>query len=66
MPKVYWVGLLYVVRKACVYYQRWQAYLPADMPPDVKAAYPYIEAACAALIAYDKSHARGRGTEEAA
>lgn len=59
--KVYWIGLLAVARRACRYWLRWRGYLPDDLDPRIKAAFDAMVIACELLIAYDKTHARGKG-----
>jgi hypothetical protein len=59
--RVWWVGLLKVIRKACRYIVANRAKLPPDLPAEVTAAFAAIIAACAALEAYDRSHPRGEG-----
>lgn len=58
--RVFWVGLLNVIRIACEYIDRWESDLPDDLPEAVRTAFPYIRAACAALKAYDKVNRRGK------
>jgi hypothetical protein len=59
-PKVYWVGLLRIIRLLCKYYKKWGSLLPSDLPPAVTAVLAGITAACSALEAYDAAHKRGQ------
>lgn len=61
LPRIYWVGLLVVIRNACRYIDAYEGELPSDLPAPVTTAFPYIRAACAALKAYDKAKGRGKG-----
>lgn len=57
--RVYWIGLLRVIKVACKYINSYEGKLPADLPPAVAASFPFIRAACAALEAYDRAQPRG-------
>lgn len=57
--RVYWPGLLRIVRLLCKYKRLWGAFLPDDLPEAVLILLAGVEAACAALESYDKSHPRG-------
>lgn len=59
--RVFWVGLKIVLKKACKYIMKWEQELPETLPQPVRDAFPYIMAACAAIVAYDKATARGSG-----
>lgn len=59
--RVYWVGMLQVTRKACLYYQHWIGYLPAELRTQASAVLVPLEAFCLVLQEYDRTHARGRG-----
>ena len=58
--RVYWVGLLGLVRKVCSYWTRYGARMPADLPTAVKTAMTGLTIACDALQLYDLSKAHGK------
>lgn len=57
--RVYWIGLITVLRAVCKYYDKWKDYLPDDLPPAATAAVIACDTACAALRAYDLAKKRG-------
>lgn len=57
--RVYWVGLLGLVRTLCKYWQRYGSRMPADLPGSVASAMVVLTAACAVLEAYDLAHSGG-------
>lgn len=59
MQKVYWIGLLKWIRRLCKYKRQWGHKLPDDLPAQVTAVLALIDAACAALEAYDAVRPRG-------
>jgi len=57
--RVYWVGLLAIVRKLCLYWTRYSGKMPSDLPSSVATAMAAITIACTALQVYDREKARG-------
>ena len=58
--RVYWVGLLLIVKKLCKYWLRYSAKMPSDLPAAVATAMPYITLACQALELYDLTNTPGQ------
>ena len=58
--RVYWVGLLILVKKLCTYWLSYGGKMPSDLPPTVAVAMSALNTACLALEAYDAATAGGR------
>jgi hypothetical protein len=63
--RVYWVGLLLIVRKLCKYWLRYGGKMPSDLPASVSTAMTAVTIACTALEAYDLATANGKPDEAA-
>jgi len=58
--RVYWVGLLIIVRKLCDYWLRYGGKMPSDLPSSVATAMAAVTVACTALQQYDLANNHGR------
>jgi len=61
--RVYWVGLLILVRKLCKYWARYGGKMPSDLPVGVATAMVALQAACLLLEAYDNLNVPGNPSD---
>lgn len=59
MKRRYWPGLFAIIYGLQLYANRYAKKLPTDLPNEVKAVITAANAATAAMVAYDASHAGG-------
>ena len=62
--RVYWVALLAIIRKLCIYWSRYSGKMPSDLPSSVATAMVAVNVACDALQLYDKLHRPGKPENE--
>jgi len=62
MKKVYWIQMYALTLALCRFLQVNRGKVPPDLSSTANTLYTAVDSACQILEAYDKVHARGRGT----